>query len=142
MEWTKGTMAMNKIMEQTTINHYEPVYGMDRNDDKHSYGKDNNYDKSKDSSSVNLNKVNCINTNININGENTGDVNVGNNGRVAPTAAAATAEGGTEERDLSASSFGGRNNDGETNTGYDYKYQKDKGFVCITNNNNNNGVCQ
>ena len=111
-------------------NNYEPEYP--------SYGKE--HYKSKDSSSVNLNKVNCINTNININGENTGDVNVGNNGRVAPTAAAATAEDGTEERDVSASSFGGRNNDGETNIGYDYKYQKDKGFVCITNNNNNNGA--
>ena len=33
-------------------NNYEPNYGMDNYDDKQSYGKDNSYDTSKDSSSV------------------------------------------------------------------------------------------
>src|SRR5688572_2602457 len=41
-------------------------------------GKDDSRDKSKDS--VNINKLKCINNNLNINGNNTGAVNVGNKG--------------------------------------------------------------
>ena len=132
-------------------NSYESDYGM--NNDKKSYGNDNSYDKSqyqpssykpdykpayssygkddrdksKDSSSIN--KINCINNNINnINSNNTGDVNIGNNGQVAPR---------TSGGDFGTSSFGGSGYGGEGyyNDGYDNKQDKD--FVCIIDNNNN-----
>ena len=37
---------------ENNYNNYEPDSGMDRYDDKQSYGKDNSYDKYKDSSNV------------------------------------------------------------------------------------------
>jgi len=47
-------------------NTYEQDYGIDRYDDKQSYGKDyNSYDKSKYSSSVNVKKIECNNFNVN-----------------------------------------------------------------------------
>ena len=49
-----------------------------------SYGKDNNiYKSTKDSNSksITINKIKCINTNLNINGGNAGDVNIGNKGQ-------------------------------------------------------------
>ena len=36
--------------------------------DKKPYGKDNSYDKSKDSSSVTVKKIKCNNINVNLNG--------------------------------------------------------------------------
>ena len=52
-------------------NNYEQGYGMDSYDDKQSYGKDiNNYDKSKDSSNVNVKNIECNNINVNNNGFN------------------------------------------------------------------------
>ena len=87
-----------------------PSYGMDDNSYQKTYGKDNGYDQSqyksssstsdykpkyqsydgkdnykssKDSSSkksVSLNKIKCINTNLNINGNNSGNVSIGNKG--------------------------------------------------------------
>ena len=75
------------------------------------YGMDNDYKSQKDSSkSVFINKLKCINTNININGENTGNINIGNKGQVG------TAEEGY----------------------YDGYSNKDKGFDCTINNNNTN----
>ena len=123
-------------------------YGMDNNDrktyDKRSYGNDNGYesqyqsykpdykpkhpsyndkddrDKSKDNikKSININKLNCINTNLNINGNNSGNISIGN-------------KGAAEEGYLGAYSavYG--------SGGYDNN-KKDKGFECIINNNNNN----
>ena len=53
-------------------NSYEPEYGtdygMDSYDDKKPYGKDNSYDKSKDSSSAIVKKIKCNNINVNVNG--------------------------------------------------------------------------
>jgi hypothetical protein len=100
-------------------NSYESQYQSYKPDYKTqypSYGKDDSRDKStKDSSkSVSLNKIKCINTNLNINGNNTGDVNIGNKG----------------QRYLGANSYGGYYD------GYDNK--KGKGFDCIINDNNNN----
>jgi hypothetical protein len=44
--------------------------------------KDDKRDKSKDSNkSVSLNKIKCINTNLNINGNNAGNVSIGNKGQ-------------------------------------------------------------
>jgi hypothetical protein len=95
------------------------------NSDKKSYGKDDNRDKSKDSSkSVDIKKINCINTNTNINGNNTGDINLGNKGQVA------------EEGYSGAYSSGGNGYGSEGY--YDGNYKKDKGITCIINNNNNN----
>ena len=52
-------------------NSYEPEYGTDygmNSYDKKPYGKDNSYDKSKDSSSVTVKKIKCNNINVNLNG--------------------------------------------------------------------------
>jgi hypothetical protein len=104
---------------------YGPSYGMD-NSDKKSYGKDDNRDKSKDSSkSVDIEKINCINTNTNINGNNTGDINLGNKGQVAEEGYPGAYSSGDDR-------YGG--NEGY----YDGNYKKDKSITCIINNNNNN----
>jgi hypothetical protein len=129
-------------------NSYEPDYGM--NNDRKSYENDNIYEQSqyqssykpdyykpaypsydkddsrdkskKDSSSDIINKIKCTTNNIVINGNNTGDVNIGNNGQV-PTAE----EGGY----LGASSSAGSGYGGSE--GYS---KQGKGFDCIINNNN------
>jgi len=94
-----------------------------------SYGKDDRDKSDKDSSkSVSITKLNCINTNLNINGNNTGDINIGNKGQVPTTA---------EEGYLGASSSSGSGYGDERY--YDNGYSKqDKGFECIINNNNTN----
>ena len=64
-----GANAQQYGMDQKS-KLYEPDYGMDRYDDKQSYGKDSNsYDKSKDSSSAFVKKVKCNNINVNVNGD-------------------------------------------------------------------------
>ena len=81
-------------------------------------------DKSKkdDSKSVDINKIKCINTNLNINGNNTGNVNVGNKGQISAA----------EEGYLGANSYGSEGY-------YDgYNNNQGKGFDCIINNNNTN----
>ena len=55
MEWTKGPIDYQ--------HDYGPDYGMDSYGDEQSYGKDNSYDKYKDS--VNVKKIQCNNFNIN-----------------------------------------------------------------------------
>jgi hypothetical protein len=98
---------------------YKPAYP--------SYGKDDR-DKSK-YSKVDIKKIRCINTNLNINGNNTGNVSIGNKGQV--TAA--------EEEYLGASSSSGSEYGDERY--YDgYNNKKDIGFECIINNNNTNVV--
>ena len=104
--------------------NYKPTYP--------SYdGKDDKRDKSKKDSikSNDIKTIKCININLNINGGNAGDVNVGNKGQGASA----------EEGYIGAySSDGGY---GETNNGYYDGYnnnKKDKDFDCIINNNNNN----
>ena len=88
------------------------------------HGVDNSYEKSKDisSKSISVNKVKCINDNININGVNSGDVNVGNKGQVATSNA---------EGNLDAYSS-------DSSEGYYYDDDYKKLFDCIINNNNNN----
>jgi hypothetical protein len=113
--------------QQPEYGSYEqqPEYPSYKPDYKPSYGKDNY--KSKDS--VSINKLKCINNNVNINGNNTGDINVGNSGK------SATGSGTDDEGYLGVGSF-----DGNGEEGYDngYNKQKDQGFTCIINNNNNN----
>jgi hypothetical protein len=97
---------------------YKPQYQLYEKGNYHNY-KSTTKDSSK---SVSINKLKCINTNININGVNSGDIYVGNKHQV----------------ESSASSFG---NYGERYNGYYDVYnnnKKDKGFDCIINNNNNN----
>jgi hypothetical protein len=105
-------------MNDNNNNYYEsPEY-------QSSYygGKDNNYKSTKDSTS--LNKIKCINDNININGENAGDVNIGNKGGIA-------------EEEGYLGSYSSKDGGGYGGAGYD-GYSK-KGFDdCIINNNNTN----
>src|SRR5215208_4981216 len=117
--------------EYTDNDSYEPTeypaYTPDYKPAYSSYGKDNR-DKSKDSSSksISINKVKCININSNINGNNTGNVSLGNKGQGY----------------LGASSSDGSGYDGEGEEYYDNGYnnnkKQDNGFECIINNNNNN----
>ena len=92
-------------------NSYKPQYT--------SYDKDDSRDKSKDDNkSVDIKKIKCINTNLNINGNNTADINVGNKGQV---------------------NLGGYSSAGSGYGGEGYNNNKnDKGFTCIINNNNTN----
>ena len=83
------------------------------------YGEDDR-ETSKDSKIVNINKIKCINNNININGVNSGDINIGNKGGVTE-----------EEGYLGANSYSGEG----YNNGHS---KKDKGFDCVINNNNTN----
>src|ERR671914_1517877 len=73
-------------------NNYEqpreyPSYQQDYKEEYPKYVKDNDGYKSKKdtSNSVSINKLNCINNNVNINGNNTGDINFGNSGSSATT---------------------------------------------------------
>ena len=95
-----------------TIAAFYPSSFMTEVDALSNYGMLENY-KSKDSS----NNVKCINENININGENAGNIEASSNGLVPL-----------------ANSFG--NDDRYYGEKYDNK--KDKGFDCRINNNNNN----
>jgi hypothetical protein len=103
-----------------------PSYKEDYKQEYPQYGKDNNSYKSKDKErgSVSINKVNCINNNVNINGNNTGDINVGNSGRT-------TSNSGTDGEGY----LGGGSSDGY---GEGYNKQKGESFNCIINNNNTN----
>ena len=141
-----------KYTDDRKYNSYKPqYYEMDNNDRKSyendngydksqyssyksdytpkypSYGKDDRTDKSKDDSSksVDINKIKCINNNLNINGNNAGNVSLGNKG---------AAEGYLD--DYSSTSSSGYGNERYYDDGYDNK--KDKDFDCIINNNNNN----
>jgi hypothetical protein len=124
-------------------NNYQKIYGNDNSYEKSqyqsssykpdykpaypSYGKDDR-DKSKDSSkSVSINKLKCINNNVNINGNNAGHVSIGNKGQ------AAYAEEGYSGAYPSDSEYSG---EGYYYDGHNNK--QDKGFTCIINNNNNN----
>jgi hypothetical protein len=131
--------GMDNDRKSYKTNSYETTtsYGNDNNYQK-TYGKDDSYDKpqyssykpdykpqypsygkdksNKDSSSVSINKLNCINNNVNINGNNTGDINIGNKG-----------SSGTGEGYLGVGSYG--------DEGYG---KQDKGSDCIINNNNTN----
>jgi hypothetical protein len=112
----------------------EPTYGMDNSYDKKSYGsepdygtqyssygKDNN-DKSKNS--VDIQKLKCKNTNINLNGI---EATIG--GPVDSVGAAAATEGSEEASAVN----------GERNNHVVKKFLgKDFDVICISNNNNNN----
>ena len=63
-----GTFAA--ISPSFMIGVHAHQYGKDRYDDKESYGKENSYYKSKDSSNVNVKKIECNNINTNPNGFN------------------------------------------------------------------------
>ncbi len=110
----------------------EPEYGYNDSYEPTAYSDNNNYQKLKDN--VSIEKIKCNNININFIGNNTGNINLGNNSRVIPTTAAGA------EGDLSPSSFGGSGYDDETNYGYNERYDNnpDIGFECIINNNNTN----
>src|SRR5918994_4918001 len=112
MKWMIDMIATNQqnthpnIQTINTI-HYEPrEYPSYQPDYKTEYPSDNNYKSEKDSSSsVSINKLKCINNNVNINGNNTGDINVGNSGSSASSP-------GTDEGYLGVGSSGGNYGEG------------------------------
>ena len=109
-------------------NSYQSDYGMDRYDDRKSYGKDNNY-QSKDS--VIVKKINkCSNVNVNLNGFN--GIEIGT--LPATLSGLATGEAQTADGSETSSSNAGRGggSDGRSSGSND-------GFVCIIKNTNNNG---
>ena len=110
-------------------NSYQSDYGMDRYDDRKSYGKDNNY-KSKDSSNVIVKKINkCNNININLDGFNGLKLNA------LPTSSLnglATDEAQAAGEGIESSSSG--------NGGSNRPSGSDNGSLCLINNNNDNGV--
>ena len=119
------------FLMDNNYNSYEPDYGMDSYDDKQSYGKDNNYYKSKDSSNVIVKKIKCNNINANLNGFNGLKLNA------LPTSlnALATDEAqtaGEGEKGASSSGSGG-GSDGSRSSGHN----TDSRFVCKNNNNFN-----
>ena len=128
-----------KYTDDRKYNSYKPqYYEMDNGYDKKtygyeskysSYGKDDISDKSKkeSSNSVSIKKLNCINTNVNFNGDN--------NGNITTFAASPSKAGASEEGNWNADLLGG--NYGEKYDGYN---KKDKDFACIINNNNNNTI--
>jgi hypothetical protein len=98
-------------------NSYGQDYQSDYKKDYSSYDKYKDFDKSKDSKkSVSINKFNCINTNINLNGNNTGNISIGNKGHGY----------------LGANSYDGGYSDGYGNN------NQGKSFDCVINNNNTN----
>jgi hypothetical protein len=130
-----GAQAEVEYVMDPKYNSHEPDYGMDSYDDKKSYGKDNykstdypsygkdnSYYKSKDSSSVK-----CNNINVNLNGFN----GIGVNAVPPALNGLATAEAqAANEGEVGASSLGsGERND----NGYQHN-DKNFRFVCIDNN--------
>src|SRR5918993_3513634 len=99
--------------EYTDNNSYEREYTSYTPDYKPqypSYEKDDR-DKSKDrsSKSISINKLKCINNNVNINGNNNGTINVGNSG------SSATGSGTDDEGYLGVGSSGGNYGEGYDN---------------------------
>jgi hypothetical protein len=111
--------------------NYQPreysSYQQDYKQEYQSYEKDNNYKSKKDDSSksVSISKINCINNNVNINGNNVGDINIGSKGVTA------AAEGYLGAYSSGNGYYGKGYNGGDDN-------KKDKGIDCIINNNNTN----
>ncbi|HJU59365.1 MAG TPA: hypothetical protein VJ583_06425 [Nitrososphaeraceae archaeon] len=90
----------------------QPYYNDDGMHDNNNY-----YKSEKDNSkSVNINKIKCINSNLNINGINSGDVNIGNKGQVY----------------LGADSYTGYYE------GHGNNNKQGKNCDCVINNNNTN----
>ena len=99
----------------TRYNSYEPPqYPSYKPDYKAKYLSDDKNYKSKDSN-VSINKLKCINNNLNLNGNNSGDFNLDNKGQGY----------------LGANSYGGGYYD-------EYGNKQGKGFDCVINNNNTN----
>ena len=100
-------------------NYHEPreyqSYQKDYKAEYPSYDGKDSYKSKKDSSIISINKLNCINNNVNINGNNTGDVNIGKKGKGY----------------LGTDSYSGYY-DGYGNN------KQGKNFDCIINNSNNN----
>jgi hypothetical protein len=136
--------SYNYEMEDDRYNDYKQDYGMYNSYDKRPYGNsyDQDYksdyssygeykDKSKDGDFIK--KIKCDNNNLNINGDNTADFNIGNHGQAVPPVNAATKEGG-----LSSNSFGVYDSERNNNNAFknNGKFDPD----CGINNKNNNNV--
>ena len=105
-------------------------YGKDRYDDKESYGKENSYYKSEDSSNVNVKKIECNNINTNLDGFN--GVELG----TLPTALSGLASDEAQvadEGEIGSSSFES-GSDGSDGSGRPSGSDSDFKVVCIYNN--------
>jgi hypothetical protein len=109
---------------------YQPYYKTEYQSYDGKNNNYNNYKSFKDSNSLFLKKNKCNNNNVNINGDNTADFNIGSHGQTVQPLTTAEAE-----EDLSSNAFGvydeRNNNNGFKNTG---KFDAD----CSINNDNNN----
>ena len=106
-------------------NNYEQDYGMNSYDNKQSYGKENSYYKSKDSSgNVIVKKIKCNNINANLNGFN--GIEVG----TLPTALRGLA------LDEAQGSDEGERGAVESDVGRPLGHESNSRFVCINNNDN------
>jgi hypothetical protein len=104
-------------------NNYEPDYGMNSHDGKQSYGKDNDYDKSKDSN------VKCNNINVNLNGFNDNEVDASTTSGLGALATQAQEDDEGEKGANSGHDRRGGGDDGRS-SGHD----SDSRFKCISNN--------
>ena len=99
---------------------------MNSHDGKQSYGKDNDYDKSKDSN------VKCNNINVNLNGFSGNEIGASTTSGLGALATQAQEE---DEGEKGANS----GNDGRgDDDGRSSDHDSNSRFVCINNNNNNN----
>ena len=119
--------------QDNQYNSYEPEYGTDygmNSYDKKPYGRDNIYDKSKDSSSVAVKKIKCNNINVNVNG----DIDIGASQALGALATDDEAQAATDEGEVGANTLGSGSDrsDGGRPSGSD----SDSRFVCIDNNDN------
>ena len=131
---TIGAVQAQPYYDDRMDNDYNsygpPEYPSYKPDYKPAYlsydGKDDKRDKSKKDSiqSVDVKTIKCINTNLNINGNNAGNISIGNK---------SAAEGSVGGYSSDDSGYGDkRDYDGYNNN------KQDKDFDCIINNNNNN----
>ena len=119
--------------EQQIQYNYEPEYGPDygmNSYDKKPYGKDNSYDKSKDSSSVTVKKIKCNNININLNGFSGNEIGTSPTSGIGALATEAQAE--DEGANGANSGNDGRGGDDDKSSGHDSNSR----FICINNNDN------
>jgi hypothetical protein len=126
-----GAHAQQYGMDQQKYNNYDSDYGMNRYDDKQSYGKDSNsYDKSKDSITI-VKKIKCNNINVNVNGFNGIEI-----GTLSTALSGLATEAQEDEGEVGTSSFGSDGGSGSDGGGRPSGSNTDS-RICINNNNFN-----
>jgi hypothetical protein len=123
--------------QDNKYNSYEPDYGTDYgmdSYDKKPYGKDNSYDKSKDS--VIVKKIKCNNININLNGFSGNKI--GTDPKEDPKSELGILTAEAEDEGSNGANFGnnGRGGHDDRSSGHDSNSR----FVCINHNDNKGGA--